>query len=206
MDEKQTVFIVDDDKLIRDGIANLVKTMLSLEARTFATAEEFLKTYDHTHAGCLVLDVCLPGMSGLELQARLKEQDANLPIVIISGHGDVPMAVQAVKAGAVDFIEKPFREHVLWENIKKALAIDAQNRSDQAELADIQERISLLSGRERGVMDLVLAGKTSKEIADKLGLSHKTVETHRTHIMEKLGVRSAVQLTRLVCKSGLEHG
>lgn len=206
MDEKQTVFIVDDDKLIRDGIANLVKTMLSLEALTFATAEEFLKAYDHTHAGCLVLDVCLPGMSGLELQARLKEQDANLPIVIISGHGDVPMAVQAVKAGAVDFIEKPFREHVLWENIKKALAIDAQNRSDQAELADIQERISLLSDRERGVMDLVLAGKTSKEIADKLGLSHKTVETHRTHIMEKLGVRSAVQLTRLVCKSGLEQG
>ncbi|MCK4958464.1 MAG: response regulator transcription factor [Planctomycetes bacterium] len=204
MDEKQTVFIVDDDKLIRDGIANLVKTMLSLEALTFATAEEFLKTYDPAQAGCLVLDVCLPGMSGLELQARLKEQNANLPIVIISGHGDVPMAVQAVKAGAVDFIEKPFREHVLWENIKKALAMDAQDRADRIELADIQERIALLSDRERGVMELVLAGKTSKEIADKLGLSHKTVETHRTHIMEKLGVRSAVQLTRLVCKSGLE--
>ena len=206
MDEKQTVFSVDDGKLIRDGIANLVKTMLSLEARTFATAEEFLKAYDPAEAGCLVLDVCLPGMSGLELQARLKEQNAEIPIVIISGHGDVPMAVKAVKAGAVDFIEKPFREHVLWENIKKALAMDAQDRSDRVELTDIQERISLLSGRERGVMELVLAGKTSKEIADKLGLSHKTVETHRTHIMEKLGVRSAVQLTRLVCKAGLEQG
>lgn len=197
-----TVFVVDDDEAVCQSLSMLVKT-IGLNVQTYTSAKNFLDAYDPSQAGCLILDVRMPGMSGLELQSKLAAEGINIPIIIITGHGDVPMAVEAVKAGAVDFIEKPFRDQILLDDIQKAIEIDAQAQREQAESADIEAKLVLLTPREREVMDLLVAGKSNKMIAYELGISHKTVDFHRAHIIEKMQVGSVVELVRLTQKVGL---
>lgn len=197
-----TVFIVDDDEAVQQSLNMLVETV-GLNAQTYGRAEDFLNAYDPAQAGCLLLDIRMPGMSGLELQSKLAAEGINILIIIITGHGDVPMAVEAVKAGAVDFIEKPFRDQTLLDNIQKAIELDANIRRQQSNQADIEAKISLLTPRERQIMDLLLVGKSNKIIAYELGISQKTVDFHRLHILDKMGVDSVVELVRLTQKVGL---
>ena len=196
------VFIVDDDKAVQQSLSMLVETV-GLNAQTYSRAEDFLDAYDPAQAGCLLLDVRMPGMSGLELQSKLAAEGINIPIIIVTGHSDVPMAVEAVKAGAIDFIEKPFRDQVLLDDIQKALEQDALDRREQTERADIEAKKALLTPREREVMELLVVGKSNKVIAYELGISQKTVDFHRAHIIEKMQVGSVVELVRLTQKVGL---
>lgn len=192
-----TVYIVDDDPAVRDAIRCLVESV-GLQAETFSSATDFLKTYRPHIAGCLILDVRMAGMSGLDLQEELARRGSRLPIIIISGHGDIPMAVQAVKRGALDFLEKPFRNQILLDRINEALKLDALRRGQEAQLTRIESRIAMLTTREQQVLELLIEGKTSKEIARKMGLSPRTVETHRSHIMQKLEANSLAELVRMV--------
>ena len=190
------VFIVDDDEAVCQSLKMLAETV-GLNVQTYGTAEAFLDAYDPAQAGCLVLDVRMPGMSGLELQSKLAEGGIGIPIIIISGHGDVSMAVEAMKAGAVDFIEKPFRDQTLLDSIQKATEIDARKRHEKLQQADIENKMALLTPREREIMDLLVTGKSNKTIAYELGINLKTVHFHRAHILEKMGVDSVPQLVRL---------
>jgi FixJ family two-component response regulator len=199
---EQTVFIVDDDYAVLKGLKLLVKSV-GMNAETFDSARDFLDGYDPACSGCLVLDVRMPGMSGLELQKSLKGRGIGLPVIIITGHGDAPTAVEAMKAGAFDFIEKPFSEQILLGKIQKALAQDAQTRRAEARLDQVRAKFERLTKKENIVMEFVVAGKSSKKIASELDISHKTVEAHRSNIMEKLGVKSAVQLTRLAMDANM---
>lgn len=194
-----TVFIVDDDEAYRDSLVELVASV-GLHNERFASALDFLAAYDPGRAGCLVLDVRMARMSGLALQAQLKAMGATLPIVFISGHGDLEMAVKAIKDGAVDFVQKPYREQQLLDAINEALQRDAQHRrtpaqSDTAATPGVS--LALLSAREREVMQLALQGLPSKLIAKQLSLSHRTVEHHRSRLLDKLGVASMAELMRL---------
>jgi two-component system response regulator FixJ len=198
-DEEPTVFVVDDDPGVGDSIRLLLRSV-GLPAKTFRSGNEFLKAYDPKRAGCLVLDVRMPGMSGIDLQARLQEMDSILPIIFVTAHGDVPMAVEAVKAGAVDFIQKPFRDQELLDKIQEALEADARIRSQRVDLAEIRGRLESLTPRETEVLDLVVAGKPNKNIARALGISQRTVEIHRARVMEKMEVRSVSMLVQLVMK------
>ncbi len=191
------VFIVDDEEIIRNTIGQLVESV-NLKAKAFASAQEFLGTYDPAQPGCLVLDVRMPGMSGIQLQAKLREKNVQIPIIFITGHGDVPMAVRVLKNGAVDFIEKPFRNQVLLDQIQKALARDTQLRQKHSIQKAGKDKLGLLTKRERQVLDLVKDGKPNKVIANKLGVSQRTVEGHRASIMEKLEVKSVAELVTLV--------
>jgi len=174
-----------------------------MKVRTFTSAQQFLGEYDSEQPGCLVLDVRMSGMSGLELQSRLKELAFEIPIIIITGHGDVPMAVEAMKAGALDFIEKPFRDQTLLDNIQKAIEVDARMRRNRKETRDVQSRIQNLTRREHQIMALLVLGKTNKTIAYELGISQKTVDFHRANILDKAGVDSVVELLRLTQKAKL---
>ncbi|MHC5060518.1 MAG: response regulator transcription factor [Planctomycetota bacterium] len=199
---EQTVFIVDDDQAVLKGIKILVES-IGIKAETFVSARDFLDGHSPARWGCLVLDIRMPEISGLELQKVLKERRISLPIIIVTGHGDAPTAVEAMKEGAFDFIEKPFSEQILLGKIQRALAQDAQARRADAEIARIKTKFAKLTKKEHEVMEFVVAGNSSKKIAFELGVSHKTVEAHRTNIMEKLGVKSAVQLTRLAMEANL---
>lgn len=199
MNSNQTVFIIDDDKAIRDGICDLVEG-LSLKAEAYASAEDFLDCYTPEREGCLVLDVRMPGMSGLELQHRLKQDQVNLPIVIITGHGDVPMAVKAMQEGAVDFIEKPFREQSLWESIKKALEAGVRRRRHSEEQNGIADRLGNLTSREVEVLELIMKGMSDKEAAGELSVSQRAVAFHRNHILEKMSCKSTVELVRKLAR------
>lgn len=201
MGSKPIIFVVDDDDAVRDSLHWLIESV-GLEARTFASAPEFLEAYNPAQPGCLLLDVRMPGMSGLELQERLAKKNAILPIIVVTAHGDVPMAVRAMKAGAVDFIEKPFNDQVLLERIHHALANDAEKRQQQAEHACALARLGFLSPREREILDLIAAGKPNKAIAAELGLSVKTIEFHRAKIMEKMRAESLSELVRMVILAG----
>ena len=194
------VFVVDDDEAVCQSLSVLIGD-IGLEVRTFTSAQQFLGAYDPQQPGCLVLDVRMSGMSGLELQSRLKELGYEIPIIIITGHADVPMAVEAMKAGALDFIEKPFRDQILLDNIQKAIEVDAQTRRTRQESQDVQSRIQNLTRRERQIMDLLVLGKTNKTIAYELGISQKTVDFHRANILDKAGVDSVVELLRLTQKA-----
>jgi FixJ family two-component response regulator len=203
-----TVFIVDDDEAYRDSLVELVASV-GLHCECFASALDFLAAYDPGRAGCLVLDVRMARMSGLALQAQLKAMGATLPIVFISGHGDLEMAVKAIKDGAVDFVQKPYREQQLLDAINEALLRDAQQRRtppqpDTAAAAGMP--LSLLSAREREVMQLALQGLPSKLIAKQLNLSHRTVEHHRSRLLDKLGVASMAELMRLNYRQALDGG
>ncbi len=194
---ESTIFIVDDDLEVRQAVALLMESV-GLPVETFGSADEFLQSFDPERPGCLVLDVRMPGMSGLELQARLAAEEIHPPIVIITGHGDVPMAVRAVRAGAVDFIEKPFNDQALLDSVHKALELDAHRRGQARELAEIRRRLESLTPRERQVMELVVAGLRNKMIAAELSVSQSTVEAHRARVMEKMGARTLSDLMRMV--------
>lgn len=198
-ESEPTVFVVDDDAGVRDSIHFLLRSV-GLTSRTFASADEFLEDYDDSLAGCLVLDVRMPGMSGLDLQARLNELGSKLPIIFVTAHGDVPMAVNAVKTGALDFVEKPFRDQELLDKIQEALVSDAESRSVQGEIEELLKRMDSLTPREREVMGLVVAGKANKNVARELGISQRTVEIHRARVMDKMGVRSLSMLVQAVMR------
>jgi FixJ family two-component response regulator len=191
------VFIVDDDAAVRRSIRMLIRT-IGIEAEAFASAKEFLDAYDPRQPGCLVLDVRMPGMSGLELQEKLRDMDANLPIIFVTAHGDVPMAVNAMRSGAVDFIQKPFRDQELIDRVQQALEQDARSRAALAGKEEIQRRVSTLTPREREVMDMVVGGKANKVIAANLGLSERTVEIHRSRVMKKMEAESLPQLVQMM--------
>ncbi|MHC4741911.1 MAG: response regulator transcription factor [Planctomycetota bacterium] len=198
MDEQQTpvVYVVDDDEAVCQSLGLLIEGV-GLEVRTYHTAEDFLAGYNPDRPGCLVVDVRMPGMSGLDLQRQLKERGINLPSIVVTGHGDIPMAVEAMKAGVVDFVEKPFRDQILLDDIQKALQLDAQARNQNAIKDDIESKASQLTPREAEIMNLLVDGRSSKTIAYELGISQKTVDFHRAHILKKMGVDSVVELVLL---------
>ncbi|MDM0106323.1 response regulator [Variovorax sp. J22R24] len=192
-----TVFIVDDDEAYRDSVKELVSSV-GLPAETFSSALEFLDAFDPARPGCLVLDVRMARMSGLALQERLSKMGATIPIVFISGHGDIAMAVKAVKEGAVDFVQKPYREQQLLDAIDEALRRAALRRAPGSDAQQaLAKRVATLSPREREIMDLALKGLPSKVIAKELAISHRTVEQHRSRLLEKLDVGSITELLRL---------
>jgi len=198
---RPTVFIVDDDTAVRDALKFLLRSV-GHPVETFSSAQDFLTAYRDDRPGCLVLDIRMPGMSGLELQEKLVEKRSILPIIFITGHGDVPMAVEAMQAGAMDFIQKPFRDQDLLDRINQALEKDANNRAALGELNVIRERLASLTPREREVMDLVVNGKANKVIAGDLDLSQRTVEIHRARVMEKMQASSLAHLVRMVIEVG----
>jgi two-component system response regulator DctR len=192
-----TVFVVDDDDAIRDALAWLLRSR-GVPARTWPSAEAFLADWSEDLRGCLVLDVRMDGMSGVELQERLLARASRLPIIFLTGHGDVPLAVGALKKGAFDFVEKPFNDNELVDRIVAAIRHDAMQRERLESEAGVAARLASLTPREREVMERVLAGDYNKTIADALGIAVRTVEVHRARIFEKMGVRSAVELSRIV--------
>ena len=195
-EDPATVFVVDDDEAVRASLKLFLKT-LGLPAQTYASAQEFLATFDERRGGCLVLDIRMPGMSGLELQEELNTRGAMLPIIFITGHGDVPMAVEAMQRGAMDFLQKPFRDQDLLDRISEALAKDRAGRELLGNRERIRARVAALTPREREVMALVTQGKANKVIAADLDLSQRTVEIHRAHVMEKMGANSLAHLVRM---------
>jgi len=195
-EDPATVFVVDDDEAVRASLKLLLKT-LGLPAQTYASAQEFLATFDERRGGCLVLDIRMPGMSGLELQEELNTRGAMLPIIFITGHGDVPMAVEAMQRGAMDFLQKPFRDQDLLDRISEALAKDRAGRELLGNRERMRARVAALTPREREVMALVTQGKANKVIAADLDLSQRTVEIHRAHVMEKMGANSLAHLVRM---------
>ncbi|MBS0578213.1 MAG: response regulator transcription factor [Proteobacteria bacterium] len=190
------VFIVDDDEAVRSSLRMLVKSV-GLPASVARSAQEFLELYDPAQPGCLVLDVRMPGMSGLELQQQLNLRGAVIPVIFITGHGDIPMAVEAMQHGAFDFLQKPFRDQDLVDRIQRALERDRISRSELAQRTHILERLGTLTPREREVLDLIVRGKANKVMAADLGLSQRTVEIHRAHVMQKMGATSLAQLVRM---------
>ena len=188
------VHVVDDDEALRDSLRWLLESA-GHRVATYATAESFLATCEPEQPGCLVLDIRMPGMSGLELQDKLKRRGDTVPIIFVTGHGDVPMAVNAVKKGALEFIEKPFNDQAFLVLIKNALAFDAETRRAAA-------RLVTLTQREREVMELIVAGKRNQDIAAKLSINIKTVEAHRANVMRKTGVGSLAELVQLVHGAG----
>jgi FixJ family two-component response regulator len=192
-----TVFIVDDDAGVRSSIRVLMKS-IGLAAVPYPSAKEFLDAYNPLQPGCLVLDIRMPGMSGLELQQALNERGAIIPVIFITGHGDIPMAVESMRHGAFDFLQKPFRDQDLIDRIQKALALDKETREALREHGKIRARIASLTPREKEVLELLTTGKANKSMAQDLGLSQRTVEIHRAHVMEKMGARSVAQLVRMV--------
>ncbi|MEE4379739.1 MAG: response regulator transcription factor [Candidatus Competibacteraceae bacterium] len=202
MNLQPTVFLVDDDEAVRDSFS-LSLEMAGLTVVGYASAQAFLDHYESTQPGCLILDVRMPDMSGLELQEALSERKISIPIIFITGHGDVPMSVKAVKAGAVDFLEKPFKKEILLERIQEALAQDVRQRQAEADTSLVLARFAHLTPREQEVMALVIAGKSNKEIARALAISPRTVETHRARIMEKMEADSLPDLVMLAAQCGI---
>jgi FixJ family two-component response regulator len=192
MDE-QTVFIVDDDAAVRDSIQELVESV-GLRAESHSSGQAFLASYQPQRSGCLVLDVRMAGMSGLVLQEKLNELGARIPVIIITGHGDVPMAVHALKAGAVDFVQKPYRHQLLLDSINNALTMDTIARRSLDETQNHDRQLATLTKREQEVLDKLLAGNISKQIARELGISTRTVEAHRQNLLRKLGIGSVKEL------------
>jgi two-component system response regulator FixJ len=195
------VFVVDDDQALRDSLSWLLESV-RLPARTFTSAQEFLQFYDRNQPGCLVLDVRMPGMSGLELLDRLVAEEAPIPVILLTAHADVPMAVRALKTGAVDFLTKPFNSQELLDRIQVALENDRRGRRNRAQIAGFTERFDTLTPREREVMTLVVGGCSNKEIAARLGVSAKTVEAHRNKVMEKTQAGSVADLVRMAIACG----
>jgi RNA polymerase sigma factor (sigma-70 family) len=200
MTNQAIVHVVDDDAALRDSLRWLIESV-GLRAHVYGTAEEFLSDYDGSGPGCLVLDVRMPGLSGLELQEKLRRQDIQIPIIIVTGHADVPIAIRALKAGAMDFIEKPFSDQILLDRVRDAIERDREQRKLAAKRAAIAAQVAQLTPREREVMALVVAGKANKVIASELGLSQKTVEVHRARVMRKMHAESVAQLVQLALES-----
>lgn len=189
--------IVDDDPAVRDALQWLLKSR-SVQSQVWGSAEAFLASASCELCGCLLLDVRMPGMSGIELFDRLRAIDCRLPVIFLTGHGDVPMAVQALKDGAFDFVEKPYDDNALVDKVVGAMALDAKRSAREDSVNSVRNRLVQLTLREQEVMQQILAGKLNKVIADELGIAMRTVEVHRSHIFEKMGVRSAVELSQVL--------
>ena len=194
--EEAMVFVVDDDEAMREALGSLFRSV-SLQAETFGSAADLLRSKLPDVASCLVLDVRLPGLSGLDFQAELAKANIHTPIIFMTGHGDIPMSVQAMKAGAVDFLTKPFRDQDMLDAVAAALERDRKRRQDEHRVADLRVRLDGLTEREREVMGLVTAGLMNKQIAGELGLSEITVKIHRGHVMRKMAPRSLADLVRM---------
>lgn len=195
-EQDSIVYIVDDDQSIRHAMGLLLKSV-GLQHQVFTSADEFLERHSGNNNGCLVLDIRMPGLSGLELQQKLTEMGSTLPIIFISGHGDIPMAVDAMQKGAFDFIQKPFRDQELLDRISEALNTARKRESEREQKLDVQERIDTLTKREHEVLDLVVTGKPNKIIAHELGVSQRTIEIHRARVMEKMRAKSLAELVRM---------
>ena len=194
---EQIIYLVDDDEALRDSLAWLLESQ-GFKVEAFASAEAFLRVWRPEFNGCLLLDVRMPGMSGLELHERLRAHYCTLPVIFITGHGDVPMAVAALKKGAVDFIEKPFNDAELLRIVNQCLANEKESRARRRQDAEVSRRLDQLTQREREVLDLIIVGKLNKQIADVLGISIKTVEVHRARVMEKMAAQSLAELVQNV--------
>jgi len=194
--DQPIVFVVDDDASMRQALARLLQSV-QLQVEVFASPQEFLQSKRPDVPGCLVLDVRLPGLSGLDFQAELLKADVRISIVFITGHGDIPMSVRAMKAGAVDFLAKPFRDQDLLDAVTTAIQRDQKRRELENAVADLRTHFSSLTPREREIMALVASGLMSKQIAAQIGLSEITVKVHRSHLMKKMGARSVADLVRM---------
>ena len=197
MKDRPTVFIIDDDPDVRDSLSRLVRAA-SLGVECFDSADAFLAAWREDRPGCLVTDIRMPGMNGLELQERMRSEGPSIPTIVLTGYGDVPGAVRALKGGAIDFLQKPYEPDVLLVRIAEALEKDARTREAKEQAAEAEARLSQLTPREREVMSLVIEGKANKVIAIDLGISERTVELHRGRVMRKLGARSVPDLIRKV--------
>lgn len=201
MIENAATHIVDDDPAVRDALQWLLRSR-NVPSQTWETAEEFLSVADRNLCGCILLDVRMPGMSGIELFDRLRALQCRLPVIFLTGHGDVPMAVKALKDGAFDFIEKPYDDNALVDKVLAAITHDTKRCTGEGEKRELQRKLAQLTQREHEVMQKILAGKLNKVIADELGIAMRTVEVHRSHIFEKMQVRSAVELSQLLSLLG----
>jgi len=202
--EEPVVFVVDDDESMREALRSLLRSV-SLRVETFGSAADLLRSKLPNVASCLVLDVRLPGVSGLDFQAELAKANIRIPIIFMTGHGDIPMSVQAMKAGAVDFLTKPFRDQDMLDAVAAALERDRNRRKDERQLSDLRARFEALTEREREVMGLVTAGLMNKQIAGELGLSEITVKIHRGHVMRKMAARSLADLVRMAEALGVRQ-
>ncbi|HEX5162301.1 MAG TPA: response regulator transcription factor [Steroidobacteraceae bacterium] len=197
MKKNPVVMVVDDDSGVRNAMRSLLKSV-GLESALYASAQEFLAAYQPAQPGCLVLDIRMPGMSGLELQQQLNLRGAVIPVIFMTGHGDIPMAVEAMQHGAFDFLQKPFRDQDLLDRIQRAIAKDAEQRQSLGEHERIKSHLETLTAREREVLDLLTQGKQNKAIAQDLGVSPRTIEIHRARVMEKMAAQSVAQLVRMM--------
>lgn len=199
----QHVFIIDDDPAVKDALVTLVESV-GLVAEHFSSADAFLSHYNSDTPGCLITDICLPGMDGIQLQQVLKERGINLPLIAISAHGDIAMAVKMVRENAIDFIEKPFRNHVMLQRIHEALEIDREQRLQSNEVERLQEQLDQLTPREKETLNFLLDGKSNKVIARELSISPRTIEAHRANILRKMQAESVTALAKQMNKN-LQH-
>ena len=199
----QLVFVIDDDASMREAISRLLHA-IGLTVRTFGSAREFLQHRLPDIPSCLVLDVRLPGLSGLDLQREMVERGIHVPVIFVTGHGDIPMSVQAMKAGAVEFLTKPFRDQDLLDAVRSGIQRDRKGRKERAEVAKLREDLGQLTSREREVMSLVVAGFLNKQIALRLGASEKTIKIHRGRVMQKMRADSVADLVKMSQKLGIE--
>ena len=199
---RPTVFVVDDDPAVLKSLSRLLRSA-RLDAATFSTPREFLERHDPSAPGCLVLDVAMPGLNGLELQEALTAMGSELPIIFLTGHGDIPMSVQAMKRGAVDFLTKPVNDEDLLKAVRAAIEKDSVARRARAELEEIQQRLATLTPREREVLEHVIAGQLNKQTAADLGTVEKTIKVHRARVMEKMKVQSVAELVHLADQAGI---
>lgn len=196
MDLPPCVHIIEDDDAVRDSLQMMLES-IGRQTKAFSNADSFLSSYSQDMAGCIILDIRMPGMNGMELQRKLNEINSILPIIFVTGHGDVPMAVEAMQQGAVDFVQKPYREQELLDKITTAMQLDEENRASLQQRQLIMERMNELTPRERDVMQLMVEGKANKVIAIDLDISQRTVEIHRARVMEKLNAHSLAHLVRM---------
>ena len=203
--ERSTVFVVDDDVSIREALSNLFRSV-GLNVKTFGTAQEFLSNRYSDVSGCLVLDVRLPGLSGLDLQRQLFDANVKIPIVFITGHGDIQMSVRAMKAGAIEFLTKPFRDQDLLDAVEQAIERDRRQRQQRAQISEMTERYSALTSREKEVLALVVQGLVNKQIGERLNISEPTVKLHRGRLMNKMKAESLADLIRMAERLGIPPG
>jgi len=197
----ETIFLIDDDVSVRDGLSSLIES-IGLSVQAYTSATEFLNSHPGEEAGCVVLDVNMPGMNGLELQREMNVSGIRMPVIFLTGCGDIPMTVQALKAGAVHFLTKPVREADLMDAIRQALEVDRKSRPERAEMEQLRQRFDSLAPRERQVMSLVVSGRLNKQIAFELGISERTIKLYRGQVMRKMGAPSLADLVKQAEKLG----